>query len=59
MCHEFELAACGLLDTDAAQVFGAAPTVGIMNPIAAKKPANGGQPQMRVVQQSAPEMSGS
>ncbi|CAE7784229.1 FAM184A [Symbiodinium pilosum] len=33
------------------KVFGAAPTVGIMNPIAAKKPANGGQPQMRVVQQ--------
>eukprot|EP00439_Symbiodinium_sp_Y106_P064541 s2804_g10.t1 len=40
------------------KVFGAAPTVGIMNPIAAKKPANGGQPQMRVVQQPGSGMAG-
>lgn len=40
------------------EVFGAEPTIGIMNPIAKKPsgPNSGAPPQMRVVQQSGPEM---
>lgn len=41
------------------KVFGAAPTVGIMNPIAAKKPSGpSGAQQMRVVQQPGAAMNG-
>lgn len=40
------------------KVFGAAPNIGIMNPVAAKKGPGGGAPQMRVVQQPGAGMGG-